>query len=326
MPGFSCSHGSPERGLCPAQTGFVLLAVLWVTALLAMFALNYSTAARLKGLAVQVSRDLSQDRLLLLSALELGRHEYLKYHANKALLQDKDFMEWITGRPLELMYPRHEPYNVTVEGGQALVAVVGGAGRLNINRVSQALLERILEVCGVEPGVQTTSLVNSILDWIDQDDLRRPEGAESDYYMELERPYLSKNGELQSLEELLLIRGVTLELYQGTQEVPGLVDFFAVTGQNTVIDVNSASPRSFALIEDFPEESVQEIIALRQERPVANLADLADVVPQRYMSQFSEFFGVVESFEVIIRAALVHDEEGQLRWMETTVNLAEGGS
>lgn len=285
-----------------------------------MFALNYSTEARLKGLSVQVSRDLSQDRLLLLSALELGRHEYLKYQANKGFLDDKDFMEWITGRPLELLHPRHEPHRVEVDDHPALVAIVFESGHLNVNTIAQPLLERILNVCGVEPGQQTTMIVNSLLDWRDHDDLHRPEGAESDYYLGLDPPYSAKNADIQSLEELLLVRGVGPDLYHGTPDRPGLVDFLGVTGQNTILDVNSVSPKAFALIDGFPEEAVQAIVAVRTASPIADVADLADIVPQAFMSQFVDYFGVVESPRVTLRAAVLDEDESPGRWMEMTLD------
>ncbi len=64
-------------------------------------------------------------------------------------------------------------------------------------------------------------IVDSILDWLDydDDDEVRDEGAENDYYMGLENPYPCKNGPLDSLEELLLIKGISLEVFYGTQTV-----------------------------------------------------------------------------------------------------------
>lgn len=317
-PTFESMH-APGRRKELNQTGFVLLAVLWVTALLSMFALNYSTEARLKGLSVQVSRDLSRDRLLLLSALELGRHEYLKYLANKGFWEDKDFMEWITGRPLELLYPRHEAHRVEVDGHPALVAMVSGAGRLNVNTIPQPLFERILEACGVEPGQRMTMIVNSLLDWRDHDDLHRMEGAESDYYLGLERPYYAKNGDLQSLEELLLIQGIEPELYHGTQDSPGLIDFLSVSGHDAIMDVNSATPRAFALLDGFPEDAVQAIVEMRQAAPITDMAALAEIVPQAFWSQFMEYFGIVEAPGTTLRAALLHEDGTAGRWMEIAV-------
>jgi type II secretory pathway component PulK len=61
----------------------------------------------------------------------------------------------------------------------------------------------------------TEDVANAILDWIDPDDDTRSSGAESDYYSTLNPPYRCKNGPLDSLEELLFVRGVTPQLLFG---------------------------------------------------------------------------------------------------------------
>ena len=72
------------------------------------------------------------------------------------------------------------------------------------------------------------------MDWRDPDDFYRLNGAENDYYHSLSEPYECKNGDLDTIEELLLVRGVTTELYygikkkdeEGNVERVGLKDIF----------------------------------------------------------------------------------------------------
>lgn len=55
-----------------------------------------------------------------------------------------------------------------------------------------------------------------ILDWVDIDDARSPYGAESsDYYQTLEPPYNAKNGKMDSIDEILMLKGFTPEIYYG---------------------------------------------------------------------------------------------------------------
>ena len=61
------------------------------------------------------------------------------------------------------------------------------------------------------------------MDWRDKDNLHRLNGAEDDYYLSLPQPYKCKNGDFTSIEELLLVRGVTPEIFYG-----GLKDMVAV--------------------------------------------------------------------------------------------------
>ncbi len=64
------------------------------------------------------------------------------------------------------------------------------------------------------PGM-TEDVADAILDFIDADEEPREFGCESEYYSQLSPPYQSRNGPLMSVEELLLVRGVTPELLFG---------------------------------------------------------------------------------------------------------------
>ena len=65
------------------------------------------------------------------------------------------------------------------------------------------------------PGM-TEEISDAILDWIDSDDSPRAQGAEADYYASLSPPYAPRNGPPESIDELLLVRGVTPQLLYGT--------------------------------------------------------------------------------------------------------------
>lgn len=59
-------------------------------------------------------------------------------------------------------------------------------------------------------------LVDCIIDWVDPDDVRFPYGAESsDYYLTLSPPYSAQNGEMKSIDELLLVKLITPEIFYG---------------------------------------------------------------------------------------------------------------
>jgi general secretion pathway protein K len=46
-----------------------------------------------------------------------------------------------------------------------------------------------------------------------QDNAHRLNGAEDDYYRSLPEPYECRDGDFESVEELLLVRGVTREIF-----------------------------------------------------------------------------------------------------------------
>jgi hypothetical protein len=153
------------------------------------------------------------------------------------------------------------------------------------------------------PGM-TEEIADAILDWIDEDDEPREYGAEIDYYSGLPVPYAPKNGTFDSVEELLLVRGVTSSLLYGLdQNRNGIVDpheeggvIEAETADNTdgVLDrgwaayftlyseelnlTSQGEPRIFLNMEDmqqlydelsavFGEASATFIVAYRQNGP-----------------------------------------------------------
>jgi DNA uptake protein ComE-like DNA-binding protein len=83
------------------------------------------------------------------------------------------------------------------------------------------------------PGM-TQDIADAILDWMDPDDTPRQYGAERDYYSSLTPSYAPKNGPLESVEELLLVRGVTPQLLFGMDiDRNWMVDSREMSGQFT---------------------------------------------------------------------------------------------
>ena len=123
------------------------------------------------------------------------------------------------------------------------------------------------------------AIVNSVKDWLDSGDDEATtglSGAESSYYEDLDPPYASRNGPMQDLNELLLIKGITPQIYHGSQEAPGLANFMTVygltPGAGTTfnwpgrININTADvPVIAALLGLENQELAQAIFEYRQE-------------------------------------------------------------
>lgn len=81
-------------------------------------------------------------------------------------------------------------------------------GHSKVNEPLVEALRALFAFCEVEEDP-----TDGIIDWLDPDDDTQPNGAESDVYSSLDPPLSCKNGPMDSIEELLLIPGITPELY-----------------------------------------------------------------------------------------------------------------
>ncbi|MEN6421481.1 MAG: type II secretion system minor pseudopilin GspK [Smithella sp.] len=86
---------------------------------------------------------------------------------------------------------------------------------------------------------KVAEIVDSIKDWIDSDDISSDYGAESSYYSSLDYPYKAKNAPFDCIEELLMVKGVTKEIFYGTKEKPSLAAFVTADSDG-VININTA--------------------------------------------------------------------------------------
>lgn len=79
-----------------------------------------------------------------------------------------------------------------------------------VDEHQQRVLQRLLEQLGVDSMILSTTA-----DWIDKNnETVAAEGAESDYYLTLDPPYLTADGFLHHITELRLLRGIDAEAYK----------------------------------------------------------------------------------------------------------------
>jgi general secretion pathway protein K len=92
----------------------------------------------------------------------------------------------------------------------------------------------------IDDEAEARSIVDALIDWIDEDDQESDLGAESGFYQSLEKPYSCRNGPVQYIEELLLVKGITPALLFGSAGKNGLADYLTVNGDDGKININTA--------------------------------------------------------------------------------------
>ncbi len=111
-------------------------------------------------------------------------------------------------------------------------------------------------------------IIDSLIDWLDSEDGDGEEeyGAEDNYYHSLNPPYSCKNGPIESIEELLLVKGITEELLYGTEDIPALAPLLTPLGDNGTININTADVLLLqALHEAMTKEAAEVMVEFRED-------------------------------------------------------------
>jgi len=138
-----------------------------------------------------------------------------------------------------------------------LYGMIDEESKLNLNQVKspQDLARLITSAAGID-SQQASVLAECILDWIDEDDNPFASGAESRHYRNLKYPYVPKNAALDTLEELLLVKGMNPEILRR------LKPYLTVHG-NGQININTVLPVVLNA-KGWNESNIGKIISFRQ--------------------------------------------------------------
>lgn len=158
--------------------------------------------------------------------------------------------------------------------GAALVLVEDESGKIPVNRfltggvVNPVIKEMLISLLSLPEfrleAERVQEIIDSLKDWIDSDNEVTGKGAENEYYKSLDKPYNAKNGALDALEELLMVKGVSRELYYGTPEMPGLEKHLSMFGDGK-ININTCPKLILrVLAKDITAEMADEMDSYRR--------------------------------------------------------------
>jgi len=185
--------------------------------------------------------------------------------------------------------------DIPFEDGNITLTIKDELGKIQLNSLVQfpdgrsfnesqrVMWERFLSLLiyknKVFEDMEPMTIINSIKDWLDSGDddaTTGLNGAESDYYQGLDQPYPCKNGPFTHVGELILVRGVTPELFQGAGGEQGLSNYVTVFGMTKSsnnsftyegkININTADlPTLVAMLPTGNEDLAQAIYEYRME-------------------------------------------------------------
>ena len=302
------------RAVSPrSRRGSVLIGMLWCLALLSVVVIGVLHTARMDLLVVKNYGDRIQAHYLALAGIEKAkallyqdareRSRSARHHSGALYDAPEQFRDVAFGRGQFRVFRRGRED----EGGGTLYGVSDEESRLNVN---VAAAEELAQLYGMTPDI-----VAAIQDWRDDDNTVTPGGAEIEYYASLQPPSQPRNGPLQTVRELLMVRGVSRELllgsaarqnglqaiqgddrdessldpldkgWAGLLTVDSLVKDITATGGERV-NIQSADERSLTGVRGITPDIARAIVAYRGQNQFKTVADLLNVTAAQNPNQF----------------------------------------
>ncbi len=294
------------------KQGTALLAVLGVITMLALIVGSFAFESKLEALLVSHKKKRFQADMQARSGIEyaraiLDRQQQAKQLEIEDMAEDKDgFMQ------AALYVQRGMPTTSEIElgNGRFSISIESAESGRNVNTLTREQWADIFEMANV-PSTEWDAMIDCLEDWKDENDLHGLNGAESDDPFYEERGYPVKNGPLDSVEELLLIKNWGPEILYGkpadeeSDAIFGIADILTVWGDGRV-NLNTASTNlllSFAEYEDWELAGVMEARAGEDGIPntlddgIKSLDEVgADASKFKLQSNFVKVTSIGESF------------------------------
>ena len=263
------------------RSGVALLLVLWVIGLLSLIVVSFAWDAKLEGNVASFSRKQARAESLARSGIEIAKMLLAKKSEVTGDEEDEDRDKDHWYQPASDLHSGGSIHHVEEVGdGSITIRIEPVETQRNINKLTDGDWERTFENILGLPDEYWPVLIDSFADWIDSDDIARSDGAETeDYYATLEKPYSAKNGPLDTIRELLLVRGFNEAILSGgilNPEDPkpsqimvsnGVERLFSVFGDGT-LNVNALSRNNILPLLTLPGIDETSAHAILEERDI----------------------------------------------------------
>lgn len=249
-----------------SQKGVALITALLIVALATVISVNLSTRLQLDIRRTGNVIASEQATLYLIEA------EHWSRRILKTDREDNNFDHLNESWAIEIP-------PLPVEGGsiQGKLSDLQACFNLNslyqggtVNALAKDRFQRLMQELTKPPR---KDLSQAIIDWVDTDlNTTIPDGAEDDYYLNIENPYRSANQPLLSLSELRLIKG-----FENDTIIQEAKDWLCAFGPSAAINVNTAPEEVLkSLAAGISNTIAEEIIKNRQQTPYETMKDFLD--------------------------------------------------
>jgi general secretion pathway protein K len=264
-----------QPGVRQQERGFALMAVVWIITLLSVIVLSFAAMAKTDVYATMGFKESMEQKYLAEAGIQGAVVELMHERALK--MQN-------AADTTAMIKTDRTAYTRELGTGSYTFRVTDESGKIDINALTDktgALLSNLLRNFGSSEE-EANTIVDSILDWKDTDDAHRLNGAENNYYMSLPAPYRAKNAGFETLEELILVKGMTRDVLYGNEKRKGIIHFITVHSGAATVNMNTAPKEVLTAIPHMTEGLADTIFARHGANVMASQQDLAEVIGDSY--------------------------------------------
>jgi type II secretory pathway component PulK len=240
--------------------------VLWLTAALSAIGLAVANNVRAEAERTETNVDDARSYFVARGAIEQAGLHILwggQYHNG-----DDGPIYYVNGSPsMELVFPAADVH----------VDVIPEASKLSVNGSRPEDILRLLLALGT-PEEQATEITAAIVDWRTRVDPEHPSPFDS-FYLSQSPSFMARHASFQENEELLLVKGMTAELYYGSSldsSRAGLRDCLSVYGSAGAVDINTARQATLQAV-GLDAVDADTIVRNRAQHPVLDYKELAEI-------------------------------------------------
>lgn len=282
-----------------ADKGSILIIVLWMIVLSLSMISILANNTRLATTIVMHQQSALDDWAEILATIDKAKMELLVEKLNSSrslaiLLQNASGAKKaptqypFQGQEIKLTFPQADHIGVRINDL---------SGKINLSQLKRKKFKLLLEKQLGSQGSEIENLLDAWEDWTDRDDLKRLNGAEKNYYKSKKYSYEPRNGPLESVNELRLIKGFD-EAFKGID----LTDVFTLYARSRQINPNIASKQTLLMIPGVTEELADEVIKQRNIQAFATMAEFKALFPPASVNQVTAWVGLSKSryFSIVI--------------------------
>lgn len=250
-----------------SKSGSALIVALWVLIILSLLIGAFAFDMHVEAGITSYYRKRLKAQYLSYAGVEYAK-VILSQNSSKEEILAEDEMEMNNLRKaLEV----GGEVNVSRDLGAGSVKIVmkPETAKWDVNKIKDDVWKEILEYSGV-PTDKVDELIDCFRDYTDPGDEHHINGAESDDPFYEQRGYECKNAPVDSVEELLRIKGFTPSIVfggpsgeDGEEDLQGIADVLTVWGNGDKIDAMSSSEKALNGILELNEDEIRRLIESR---------------------------------------------------------------